>query len=423
MCVFSPASCRLTLWLSDPGGRDLCGLPVRVLPTDGGYTPESRIGQEMGLSSGSWTLEVGSNPPLRVEVNLTPGENKTVDLGRLASLMVTWGGTTPTRGFPYILQGDLGTVVGRVGVPLEVPPGRWTLGLDPSIPLPCPPSREVDLRGGRLTEVELGTSGGVGATPQYLRRALKDELRGALNSLLLRLNRAAPPRVRVEHTPGGILLRDAFGHLVRRKLTLSAGVSKVMCWTLEDNFLPPGPCQVEVEGLAGYHPTVEPRSGIILPALGALEVHLKDPEARSLRGAAVVCAAVDGGARVVGRLGYPIELGPGQYEVEIPLVLGAHQRVHIGSGQVVELDLGVTGWLEGDQVGAVATVTVEGSGHVLGKIHPGEEILALPARYTLSWDGGTIQREAKRRKKYRPSVVFRTAAEPLPLGADGSELS
>jgi hypothetical protein len=434
---------ELLVWLGDPGGRDFGGLPVVARCPAG--EARGRVGEPFLLWAGTWAVTVGSRgagvAPWTVRVEVRP-ERTTLELGRLAALVVRWG---EARGWPVRVRpatragedlpvpaselespipaedsGDApassisgtsgqssgapvqasrdrspsspaltargsgtppqmpgaetaGTsdissleLEGRLGEPLSLWPDRYRIEVDGG------PTGEIEVRAGRLAELELGISPASlsstlrqapGAVGQTLREAGDVLERLGAVSLARTLRRVAPPPVKAAR--GGdaraglagrgpsirVMLRDARGYALTgwpmRLHPLSGSGPVIDARVGLPSPAVPGRYRIELARLPGLEPEVTigaDETRLELAPLGALELVLRDGMGASMRGA--VYTVRGAGGAVTGALSQTLPLAPGQYAIEIPTTPVIRREVEIRFGEVNELDLGALGKLD-----------------------------------------------------------------------------
>lgn len=423
---------QVRVLMADAGGRELGGLPLAAHWLDGdvALTP-GRLASPLVVPPGRIRLSIPVEPPQEVEITLAPGEERTLDLGRLASVVIelTRPDQKVTRGIPLTLATAQGAAVaGRVGEEIQLWPGAYRLTVRDAGELATPAPRDVTLPAGALTEIELGTSP---ASQGAL--LLAREVGGALRTVARRAAARVPAlgalASRGDDPPErparrGVALLDARGRPLRRAVVLE-GADALHLWTDDPAEIPPGLWWARLVGEAGgWKVQVDAGRMADLGALGAVEVHLKDPQGVSLRFAPVVVEDGAGG-QWRGRIGIPLTLPPGSWALSLPTLPGFERRIEIEGGEVLRLDLGVAGVLAvedpaGAPPGSPALLWREDAPQgapPLARAAVGMELLLPLGRYRQvvgDPPGAAHPAEARRKKKVKPSVAPRIVGADAP---------
>lgn len=399
----------ITILLADSGGRELGGLPIAWQGLQG--SGEGRVGVAIHLPAGDYFLEIPTTPTIQQTLSIEAGDQETLDLGRLGNLVAHYHRDGRSGyGLPLDLTpADGGRAIeGQVGFPLELRAGEYRVMLPD---FPTLGSRIIQIRPGRLHEVEFG-----GHEQEPSLRTLAAEYRGALKTVAKRLGLKALRRKKTIPEIPRLTLKNAKGkglegtlfevqspaqkHQLGERLQLQAGP-----FALGLISGPPGVLRGEYSG----HGPLE------LPALGAIEIHLKDPWGTSLRGAQIVVQNMDEYWEVEGQLGMPIPLVPGRYRVELERIYGFDiPEIELQSSDFKVIDLTYCGRLQADEtmVGQPVRIHSEADNKLVYSGVLGPELLLKPGRYQLSAKGYKPQSlRAIRKKKQRPKVALRIVGE------------
>lgn len=266
-----------------------------------------------------------------------------------------------------------------------------------------------------------------------------------------RLSDPAPPVSLPGRTPLRLLLKDARGYelggwpfLLTPTGRTAGGLEPASAEPLRGRIglwleAPPGRYTLQLEGLLPQHQEVDVPGvsaqpvTLTLPALGALELILRDGQGLSLRSASYRLSS--GGAQGLGAFGRALPLEPGRYQLEVPTRPGMTLEVQVESGQVRTLDLGALSELALDLAlepanalrwGASVTLErLDGAPGVAScsSVLRGTTVLArvgiplhvLPGTYRLE-DGQTLTLRAGRARK--PSTLGRSLEALAPDDAN-----
>jgi len=376
---------RFTVWLADAGGRDFGGLPVVARGQNSEV--KGRVGAPLIVWEGTHTVRIGareSGLPAQEIVTEIEGSDSILELGRLGALTASWGKgqgwplrairlkdevpsaqTSPSEQPVGGRQGAQGaTQHGRLGQTMHLWPGQYRLEVDGG------PTAIATLRAGRLMELDLTAL--EHRAPGFF-QPLEHFARDGIQTLQTMFNQSQRGLVKEGSsrfsTSAGLNGGD------RRTLRRLVGPSLVV--TCEDArhypltgfpfFLrsdhPGVPC---VEGRVGISTPVLPgpyqltlkgilmppvpliinssEQAIVLPALGALQVILRDGLGQSLRGKTYqICG--DGGKQSA-ILSAIVPMAAGCYTVDIPGFSAWTQEVRIQVGALTILDLKALGRID-----------------------------------------------------------------------------